>query len=145
MRIEIGVHEGAEVTLDDDPLIAKLCTWGENSGQAIARMSAALDAFELRGPGHNISFLASVMARPSFVAGRYDTGLIEQEYGDSFAGEAIEGGLLELLLTPAVLGHIREQAPANPRVVRPRLEGGLSVSRARATPDGSARGMMAET
>ena len=128
VRIDSGVHEGAEVTLDYDPLIAKLCTWGENRGQAIARMGAALDAFELRGPGHNISFLASVMARPSFVAGRYDTGFIEQEYGDSFAGEAIEGGLLEVLLTAAVLVHMREQARANQRVGRSSLEGGWSVS-----------------
>ncbi|MCH7943909.1 MAG: acetyl/propionyl/methylcrotonyl-CoA carboxylase subunit alpha [Proteobacteria bacterium] len=113
VRIDSGVYEGAVVTLDYDPLIAKLCTWDETRAGAIARMAAALDEFELIGPGHNISFLASVMRRPRFIEGRLDTGFIEQEYGDSFTGDAVEGARLTALLTASVLIHLREQERAN--------------------------------
>ena len=129
VRNDTGVYEGAEVTLDYDPMIAKLCTWGESRPQAIARMSAALDEFELQGPGHNICFLSSVMARPRFHEGRLDTGFIDTEYGDGFIGDAIEGKLLEALLSVSVLIHMREQARAY-RISSPleRLEGDWSVN-----------------
>ena len=129
VRNDTGVYEGAEVTLDYDPMIAKLCAWNHTRPEAIARMGAALDAFELRGPGHNISFLSSVMRRPRFMEGRYDTGFIEAEYGDSFSGDAIEGALLEVMLTASVLIHMREQGRANlaPNSLA-RLEGDWSVA-----------------
>ena len=127
VRVDSGVYEGATVTMDYDPMIAKLCTWGETRGAAIARMSAALDEFELQGPGHNISFLASVMARPRFREGRLDTGFIEAEYGDSFTGDAIEGDLLETLLSASVLIHLRERSRANVSSENC-LEGDWSVS-----------------
>ncbi len=113
VRNDTGVYEGAEVSLDYDPMIAKLCTWGETRPQAIARMSAALDEFVLQGPGHNICFLGSVMARPRFHEGRLDTGFIEAEYGDGFTGDPIEGELLEALLSASVLVHMREQLRAH--------------------------------
>ena len=127
VRVDSGVFEGATVTMDYDPMIAKLCTWGEARPAAIARMGAALDEFELQGPGHNISFLTSIMARPRFMEGRLDTGFIEAEYGDSFIGDAIEGALLETLLTASVLIHLREQMRANYASAAP-LEGDWSVS-----------------
>ena len=129
VRIDSGVHEGAEVSMDYDPLIAKLCAWGETRAVAIARMGAALDEFELEGPGHNISFLASIMARPRFIEGRLDTGFIAAEYGDSFTGDAIEGALLEVMLTASVLIHLRERRRADfASSPLKRLEGEWSVN-----------------
>ncbi|MCH7910916.1 MAG: acetyl-CoA carboxylase biotin carboxylase subunit, partial [Candidatus Hydrogenedentes bacterium] len=121
VRIDSGVYEGAEVTLNYDPMIAKLCTWDETRAGAIARMSAALDEFELHGPGHNISFLASVMRRRRFREGRLDTGFIEAEYGDSFTGDAPEGETFAVLLTASVLIHLRECLRANRFVSRSSL------------------------
>ena len=115
VRIDSGVYEGAEVTMNYDPMIAKLCAWDETRAGAISRMSAALDEFELHGPGHNISFLASVMRRRRFREGRLDTGFIEAEYGDSFTGDAIEGEAFDVLLSASVLIHLREQARADYR------------------------------
>ena len=113
VRIDSGVYEGAEVTMNYDPMIAKLCTWDETRAGAIDRMSAALDEFELHGPGHNISFLASIMGRQRFREGRLDTGFIEAEYGDSYTGDAIEGEAFDVLLTASLLIHLREQARAD--------------------------------
>ena len=113
VRIDSGVYEGADVSVFYDPLIAKLCAWGEDRGAAIARMRAALDAFELRGPGHNIALLAAVMRNGRFVEGRFSTAFIAEEYGDAFDGAPLAGDLLDTFVAVAALVHLREQARAN--------------------------------
>ncbi|MCH9012463.1 MAG: acetyl/propionyl/methylcrotonyl-CoA carboxylase subunit alpha [Proteobacteria bacterium] len=113
VRIDSGVYEGADVSVFYDPLIAKLCAWGEDRGAAIARMRAALDAFELRGPGHNIALLAAVMRNGRFVEGRFSTAFIAEEYGDAFDGAPLAGELLDTFVAVAALVHLREQARAN--------------------------------
>ena len=113
LRIDTGVFEGAEVSLHYDPMIAKLCAHGATRDEAAARLGAALDGFEIAGPGHNIAFLAALMGHPRFLEGRLSTAFIAEEYGESFAGVALAGETLETLLAAAVLVHLREEARAN--------------------------------
>jgi len=54
IRNDTGVFEGGEISMFYDPMIAKLCTWGEDRGIALNTMREALDLFELDGIGHNI-------------------------------------------------------------------------------------------
>ena len=61
--------EGGEVSLFYDPMIAKLCAYGPDRATATGRLREALDAFVIRGPGHNIPFLAAVLANPRFARG----------------------------------------------------------------------------
>jgi acetyl-CoA carboxylase biotin carboxylase subunit/3-methylcrotonyl-CoA carboxylase alpha subunit len=83
VRIDAGVEEGGEVTPYYDPMIAKVIAHGEDREEAIARLSAALRATELRlvgpkGPrATNVAFLLQVLADPRFVRGAYDTSLAE--------------------------------------------------------------------
>ena len=113
LRIDSGVFEGADVSLHYDPMIAKLCAHGDTRGEAIARLGAALDAFEIEGPGHNIAFLAAVMRHPRFIEGRLSTGFIAEEYGESFDGAPPTGETLETLIAAAVFVHRGEAARAN--------------------------------
>jgi propionyl-CoA carboxylase alpha chain len=83
------VVEGGEVSLFYDPMIAKLCASGPDRAAATARLRLALDAFVIRGPAHNVPFLASVLARPRFAQGRLSTGFIAEEYGERFGGEPL--------------------------------------------------------
>ena len=85
-RIDTGVTEGNEISMFYDPMIAKLITTGQDRGQAIDRMIAALNRFRIRGVGHNIDFLAAVMAHPRFREGRLSTGFIDEEYPEGFLG-----------------------------------------------------------
>jgi acetyl/propionyl-CoA carboxylase alpha subunit len=84
LRIESGVVEGYEITPHYDPLIAKIVAWGPERASAIARLSAALDATEVRvvGPkserATNLLLLRQLLKNPEFVAGDYDTGLVER-------------------------------------------------------------------
>ena len=113
VRVDTGVYEGAEVSMFYDPMIAKLCTHGETRAAAIERMQGALDAFEIDGPGHNLSFLAAVMRNPRFVAGRLSTNFIAEEYGDVFHGAPVEGEPRDTLIATAALVHLGEEARAN--------------------------------
>ena len=80
VRVDTGVYEGGEVSMYYDSLIAKLICHGMNRDEARARIAEALDAFVIKGPAHNVAFLAAVARHPRFAAGRFDTGFIAQEF-----------------------------------------------------------------
>ena len=84
VRVDTGIEEGGEVSMFYDPMIAKLITRGADREQALANMSAALDAYYVRGVSHNISFLNALVAHPRFVEGRLSTSFIAEEYPDGF-------------------------------------------------------------
>ncbi len=107
-RVDTGVFEGAEVSLYYDPMIAKLCAHGANRDQAIERLGAALDGFEIAGPGDNLAFLGAVMRHPRFIAGDLTTAFIDDEFGAAFDGVPLTGKLLETLLATAALVQLRE-------------------------------------
>ncbi len=92
VRNDTGVSEGGEISRFYDPMIAKLCTWGEDRGAAIGAMREALDAFELEGIGHNLPFLAAVMDHPRFQSGAITTAFIAEEYPDGFQGAPVGDG-----------------------------------------------------
>jgi acetyl-CoA carboxylase biotin carboxylase subunit len=58
--------------------MAKLIVSGETRDEAIGRAKAAVAAFEIAGPKHNLPFLAEVLENPEFVSGAYDTGLVSR-------------------------------------------------------------------
>ena len=65
VRVDDGVQEGGEVSMFYDPMIAKLITWAPTRLEAIDKQIAALDAFEIEGPGHNIDFVSALIDRKS--------------------------------------------------------------------------------
>ncbi len=85
-RNDTGVYEGGEISMYYDPMIAKLCTWGETRDAAIEAMRVALDRFEVEGIGHNLPFVAAVMDHPKFISGDMTTAFIEEEYPEGFQG-----------------------------------------------------------
>jgi propionyl-CoA carboxylase alpha chain len=86
VRVDDGVAEGGEVSLFYDPMIAKLITWAPTRAAAADLQVAALDRFEIDGPGHNVDFLSALMQHPRFRAGELTTGFIAEEYPEGFEG-----------------------------------------------------------
>ncbi len=86
VRNDTGVFEGGEISMYYDPMIAKLCAWGEDRAKAVDAMAGALDAFEVEGIGHNLPFLSAVMDHPRFREGALTTAFIAEEYPDGFSG-----------------------------------------------------------
>ena len=87
VRVDTGVHEGGEISMYYDPMIAKLVTRGETRDDAIHRMRDALDAYYIRGVDSNVAFLSAVFSHPRFVAGRLSTDFIADEYPDGFGAD----------------------------------------------------------
>jgi acetyl-CoA carboxylase biotin carboxylase subunit len=76
IRVDSGYAAGDTVTPYYDPLMAKLCAWGEDRAAALDRMAAAVSAFRIEGPKNNLPFFTELLANEEFVSGDYDTGLV---------------------------------------------------------------------
>ena len=105
IRNDTGVYEGGEISMYYDPMIAKLCTWGEDRGIAINAMKDALDVFELEGIGHNIPFLQAVYDHDRFERGDISTGFIAEEYPEGFIGAPSNSGHMRKIATLCALAH----------------------------------------
>ncbi|MGI5246352.1 acetyl-CoA carboxylase biotin carboxylase subunit [Dactylosporangium sp. CA-139066] len=76
VRVDSGYTEGNTVTPSYDSLMAKLIVHGEDRAEALARLRAAVQAFEVAGPKVNLPFFAELLDNPEFVSGDYDTGIV---------------------------------------------------------------------
>ncbi len=81
VRVDSGVHEGFEVPIYYDPLIAKLLVWAPTRKNAISRMKRALAEYNIRGIKTSIPFHILVMGHPRFMEGDYDTTFIDKVLG----------------------------------------------------------------
>jgi len=112
LRNDTGVFEGGEISMYYDPMIAKLCSWGETRLSAIDAMGEALDRFEVEGIGHNLPFLSAVMRHPRFRSGNLTTGFIAEEFPDGFSGVVPETRAAERLAAIAAVIHHQVQSRA---------------------------------
>jgi propionyl-CoA carboxylase alpha chain len=110
VRVDDGVEEGGEVSMFYDPMIAKLITWAPTRLEAIDKQIAALDRFEIEGPGHNIDFVSALMQHERFRSGNITTGFIAEEYPDGFQGAPASPELLQKL---AAIGAFAAMAQAD--------------------------------
>ncbi len=103
LRVDSGVFEGGEVPIHYDPMIAKLCAHGATRDEAADRLAAGLDAFLLRGPNHNLTFLRAIADHPRFREGRLSTDFIAEEFGERFTGRDLPAARLRELAAVAAL------------------------------------------
>ena len=109
VRNDTGVFEGGEISMFYDPMIAKLCTWGETRDKAIEEMRLALDTFEVEGIGHNLPFVGAVMDHPRFVSGNITTAFIAEEYPEGFQGAVLdEATLRRVAASAAAMNRVAE-------------------------------------
>jgi 3-methylcrotonyl-CoA carboxylase alpha subunit len=88
-RVDSGVGEGDTISPHYDSMIAKLIVWGEDRAQALARLSAALQATHIMGLHTNVAFLRKVVATRAFDGADLDTALIEREHEALFKAPAL--------------------------------------------------------
>ena len=115
VRNDSGVREGDEISMFYDPMIAKLCAWGETRDAAIDGMARALEDTHLQGVGHNVPFLAAVMDQPRFRSGHISTSYIKDEFPDGFHGLAPDRRQTDILIaTAAAMNEIAAEASGDP-------------------------------
>jgi 3-methylcrotonyl-CoA carboxylase alpha subunit len=81
-RVDTGFHEGDEISVHYDSLIAKIVVWAETRKAAVQRLCGILEEVQIAGVTTNLDFLRTVAAHPAFAAGDVDTGFIDRHRED---------------------------------------------------------------
>ncbi|MEU6717092.1 biotin carboxylase N-terminal domain-containing protein [Nonomuraea sp. NPDC046802] len=76
VRVDAGYAEGTTVTPAYDSLMAKLVVHADDRDAALERARAALAAFVVRGPKHNLPFFEELLREPAFADGTYTTTIV---------------------------------------------------------------------
>ena len=84
VRVDSGVEEGGAISMFYDPMIAKLISFADTREEAITRLEAALDDYEIKGIQSNRQFLSAVLENEHYRKGDITTGFIASEFADGF-------------------------------------------------------------
>ena len=91
-RVETWIESGATVTPYYDPMIAKIIVTGRDRAEALARLTAALEATAIDGTETNLRYLRQVSACAELAAGRVTTSFLSGFHPTRSAIEVLEGG-----------------------------------------------------
>ena len=78
VRVDSGIADGVNVTIDYDSLLAKVIAHAPTREQAASRLARALANTELHGPTTNLAMLVNVLSEPSFGAGETFTDYLDE-------------------------------------------------------------------
>ncbi len=103
IRFDCGYHDGNEVTINFDPMLAKLICWAPDRDQAIHKMNTSLDDVLFLGIKTNREYLKRVLGLPHFLRGETYTHFIslhseelkKEEESDEELALVLAGHLLE--------------------------------------------------
>ena len=76
VRVDAGVEEGGDVTINYDPMISKLSVHASTREKAIKKMIRALSEYEISGCKTTIPFCDFTMRHASFTSAEYDTHFV---------------------------------------------------------------------
>ena len=113
VRVDTAIASGLNVSIDYDPMLAKIITWGEDREAARRLLVRALDETAVLGFPTNIEFMKLLLELPEVIAGDLDTGLIGRVQDDlsySSAGDR-EFAEAALLLDAAKRGDSHRSGP----------------------------------
>lgn len=79
IRVDSALADGLDVSVDYDPMLAKVIATGRTRDDARRRLVAALGDTAVLGFETNLSFLRALLELPAVAAGELDTGLIARE------------------------------------------------------------------
>ena len=109
VRVDTGVRAGDTITVNYDPMIAKLIVWDESREAAVRRLSDALGQYEVVGVATNLKFLKTLADHPAFRSAELDTGFIGRYSADLMD----KGGTVpRVALAAAVLRLLDDQRAA---------------------------------
>ena len=85
IRLDTGVREGDEASIDFDPMLAKLIVHASDRPAAIRRMKRACEDFVLLGTTTNLGFLSDIMSHESYEAGETTTDFIDMHWPEGWS------------------------------------------------------------
>jgi acetyl-CoA carboxylase biotin carboxylase subunit len=106
VRDDSGIYEGWEVPIHYDSLLSKVVTHGSDRAEARERMLRALAEYKIVGVQTSLPFLGRLLRHPAFVAGDYDTTLVDRILA---AGDDENQGQVEVAVVAAAIRAFRER------------------------------------
>ncbi|HSS44258.1 MAG TPA: biotin carboxylase N-terminal domain-containing protein [Thermoanaerobaculia bacterium] len=78
VRNDIGVETGSVVPVDYDPMLGKLIVHGADRAQALARLSRALEEYEILGVETTLPLFRRLISEPDFARGVFDVQWLDR-------------------------------------------------------------------
>jgi acetyl/propionyl-CoA carboxylase alpha subunit len=75
--VDSGFNQHSDITINYDPLIAKLICHAHDRESAVRKIAAALSEYLIAGVTTNIPFLISILNHKSFISGSYDINFVD--------------------------------------------------------------------
>ena len=110
VRMDSGVVEGQEVTINYDPLLSKLVVHANNRHLAILKMDAALSEYKISGLHTTIPFCRFVMQHKDFQDGTYDTHFIKDHFRPEMLNSRLSVDLEPVILAGVVLESLNAES-----------------------------------
>ncbi|MEX2604799.1 MAG: acetyl-CoA carboxylase biotin carboxylase subunit [Gracilimonas sp.] len=109
IRVDAGVEEGQQITINYDPMISKLSVHGPDRETARKRMLRALNEYEIAGCKTTIPFCEFTLNHPEFIEANYDTHFVPE----FFTPEKMQQSQSEeeVALAASLLKKIMQQEP----------------------------------
>ncbi|GAB5409138.1 MAG: acetyl-CoA carboxylase biotin carboxylase subunit [Balneolaceae bacterium] len=80
VRVDAGVEEGQEITINYDPMISKLTVYGQDREDSRKKMLRALQEYEISGCKTTIPFCEFTLNHDAFISGKYDTHFVKDHF-----------------------------------------------------------------
>lgn len=91
IRVESHLFSGYLMPPYYDSLLAKVIAWGGDRGEAMARMTRALEELRIVGVATNTEFHRTLLETREFLDGTYDTGTVERLVAGGSGGASDAG------------------------------------------------------
>ena len=116
VRVDDGVVEGSEVTIDYDPLLAKVIAHSDTRDETTRLLGAALRRMSVVGPDTNREFLVRLLEHPEFIAGRMHTHFVTERLEELRVPPSEDA--TEVAVVAAVLHGYAERKASMPTATR---------------------------
>ena len=110
VRVDSGVRPGDVVSPFYDPMLAKICAWGEDRIEAIRKLEYALSQTVIFGVRNNLDFLRRVLRHDVFMAGTISTAFIERYANTLIQGQPEVDAAIAALTAALARFHIAQPA-----------------------------------
>ncbi len=111
VRVDSGIVSGSEITINYDPIMAKLIVHAPTRDLAIQKMISALNNYKILGVKTSRNFMVDVLSHQEFQAGRTYTNFIDRHMSNR---EARTASLKDLVLASAGVALEDRSASAGP-------------------------------
>ena len=92
IRLDDGVYEGFTVSMEYDPMLSKLIAYGQDRGEAIARLRRALGEHSVTGIKTNTNLLLAILGDAEFARGEIYTRWLDERLPKFIGGESNTSG-----------------------------------------------------